>query len=74
MSQDPSQPQEKVASTEAAPAVNTHNGVGGEITEALKIEREMSVRDSFRFWPKAILFSFVLSLAIIMEVNQDLRL
>ena len=35
--------------------------------EAIRNEREMTVRDTLRLWPKAILFSFILSLAIIME-------
>lgn len=35
--------------------------------DAIKTEREMSLRDTLRLWPKAILFSFFLSLAIIME-------
>lgn len=34
---------------------------------AIKNEREMSLRDTIRLWPKAILFSFLISLCIIME-------
>ncbi|KAL2671622.1 hypothetical protein Neosp_014212 [[Neocosmospora] mangrovei] len=34
---------------------------------AMRLEREMTVRQAIRFWPKAIIFSFIVSLAIIME-------
>ncbi|KAF4456482.1 sugar porter family MFS transporter [Fusarium austroafricanum] len=34
---------------------------------AMTTEREMTVRQSFRFWPKAICFSLIISCAIIME-------
>jgi hypothetical protein len=37
---------------------------------ALDAERNISLKDSFRLWPKAILFSFLLSLAIVMEVRN----
>lgn len=49
-------------------------GHGGPktVVDAIDAEREMSVKDSFRFWPKAILFSFVISTAIIMEVGARL--
>lgn len=39
-------------------------------TLAMRLERQMTVRQSLRFWPKAILFSFIVSLAIIMEVSS----
>lgn len=59
--------QDKAVGAEVLPAVSHHNDQGEAIT-AMQNERQMSVRDSFRFWPKAILFSFIISLAIIMEV------
>ncbi|KAM0331400.1 hypothetical protein ACHAQA_003073 [Verticillium albo-atrum] len=43
------------------------NGLEGATSLAMRAEREMTIRQSLRFWPKAILFSFVISLAIIME-------
>lgn len=43
------------------------HGEPHDAATAINNERQMSVRDSFRFWPKAIAFSFVISLAIIME-------
>ncbi|CRK27129.1 hypothetical protein BN1723_016246 [Verticillium longisporum] len=36
-------------------------------TLATRLERQMTVRQCLRFWPKAILFSLIVSLAIIME-------
>lgn len=61
--------QTKTVGAEAVPTVSHHNDNNpGEAITAMQNERQMSVRDSFRFWPKAILFSFVISLAIIMEV------
>lgn len=55
---------------EAVPTVSHHHDNEGEAITAMQIERQMSVRDSLRFWPKAIMFSFVISLAIIMEVSR----
>jgi SP family general alpha glucoside:H+ symporter-like MFS transporter len=43
------------------------HGEPHDAVTAIDNERQMSIRDSFRFWPKAIAFSFVISLAIIME-------
>lgn len=54
----------------AVPTVS--HGQRNETDVALNNERQMSVRDTFRFWPKAILFSFVISLSIIMEVGLGL--
>jgi len=34
---------------------------------AIANERQLSFRDTLRLWPKAIMFSFVISLAVIME-------
>ncbi|KAL2106096.1 hypothetical protein VUR80DRAFT_7303 [Thermomyces stellatus] len=34
---------------------------------AMQVERDMTLRNCLRFWPKAILFSLVISIAIIME-------
>lgn len=53
--------------SEAVPTVS--HGEPDDAITAMNNERQMSVRDSFKFWPKAILFSFVISLAIIMEVR-----
>ncbi|KAM0272187.1 hypothetical protein ACHAQH_008810 [Verticillium albo-atrum] len=50
----------------AVPTVS-HGQPRNETDVALDNERQMSIRDTFRFWPKAILFSFVISLSIIME-------
>lgn len=44
-----------------------HDPAAIAAVDAIKTEREMSLRDTLRLWPKAILFSFFLSLAIIME-------
>lgn len=41
---------------------------------ALDAERNISLKDSFRLWPKAIIFSFLLSLAIVMEVRDNTAL
>ena len=67
-----SQPQDtKLVATEpkneldVVPTVS--HGEPHDVMTAINIERQMSVRDSFRFWPKAIGFSFIISLAIIME-------
>ncbi|WYZ44713.1 hypothetical protein EsH8_VIII_000029 [Colletotrichum jinshuiense] len=59
--------QDKAVGAEAVPTVSHHHDNQGEAITAMQIERQMSVRDSLRFWPKAIMFSFVISLAIIME-------
>lgn len=41
-----------------------------DITDlAMQVERDMTLKNSLRLWPKAILFSLVISLAIIMEVR-----
>ncbi|QBZ55491.1 hypothetical protein PoMZ_00389 [Pyricularia oryzae] len=65
-------PVEATASHVAAPKGSEAHGAG-EASTALQIERDMSMRNTFRFWPKAIFFSFMLSLAIIMEA-YDLNL
>ncbi|KAH8897244.1 maltose permease MAL31 [Thozetella sp. PMI_491] len=52
------------------PTVETtapQGGGPGEAIEAINNERQMTLRDTFRFWPKAIGFSLLLSLAVIME-------
>lgn len=48
--------------------VRTENVATTSTSLAMTAEREMTIRQSLRFWPKAILFSFIISLAIIMEV------
>ncbi|CAN9104398.1 unnamed protein product [Alternaria alternata] len=52
---------EKVASTQGQ-----HNAVD-ETSAAINNEHNMSVRQSLRFWWKAIVFSFVISLCVVME-------
>ncbi|KAI8311075.1 Maltose permease MAL31 [Colletotrichum sp. SAR11_59] len=60
--------QDKAIGADAVPAASHHNDHNqGEAITAMQIERGMSVRDSLRFWPKAVMFSFIISLAIIME-------
>lgn len=58
-------------SAAAATPMATNNALSSsdeDVTQAaIKNEREMSLRDTFRLWPKAILFSFLISLCIIME-------
>ena len=44
-----------------------------EVTVAIDNERAMSLRDTFRFWPKAIAFSLIISLTVIMEVGHDVN-
>lgn len=43
--------------------------IEGGATVPVDTERDMTVKDALRLWPKAILFSFLISMAIIMEVN-----
>tara|TARA_R110002060_G_scaffold9604_7_gene14372 strand:+ start:795 stop:1163 length:369 start_codon:yes stop_codon:yes gene_type:complete len=38
-----------------------------EATHAIQLERDLSLRDTFKLYPRAIMFSFVISLAVIME-------
>ncbi|KAB2105633.1 Maltose permease [Alternaria gaisen] len=52
---------EKVTSTQGQ-----HNAVD-ETSAAINNEHNMSVRQSLRFWWKAIVFSFVISLCVVME-------
>lgn len=52
---------EKVTSTQGQ-----HNAVD-ETSAAINNEHNMSVRQSLRFWWKAIIFSFVISLCVVME-------
>ncbi|KAH6844795.1 hypothetical protein B0I37DRAFT_378296 [Chaetomium sp. MPI-CAGE-AT-0009] len=61
---------EKPAVTSGTMAAPTSASVAPTTSEALnaiKAETQMTLRDTFRLWTKAILFSFVLSLAVIME-------
>jgi MFS transporter, SP family, general alpha glucoside:H+ symporter len=51
---------ERVASVAGQNAVEDTNA-------AIDNERKMSVRQSLRFWWKAIVFSFVISLCVVME-------
>lgn len=52
-----------------AEAPATSHGYEDVTDVAMQVERDMSLKDSLRFWPKAIIFSLVISLAIIMEVR-----
>jgi len=45
----------------------TGHGVADNTNAAIRNEHKMSVRQSLRFWWKAIVFSFVISLAVVME-------
>lgn len=38
-----------------------------EATHAIQLERDLSLRDTFKLYPRAIMFSFIISLAVIME-------
>lgn len=60
-----------VAATAAHVGAPAASSGAGEATTALQIERDMSMRDTFRFWPKAIFFSFMLSMSIVMEVSNQ---
>ena len=51
---------ERVTSTQG------HN-TGDDTNAAINNEHNMSVRQSLRFWWKAIVFSFVISLCVVME-------
>jgi SP family general alpha glucoside:H+ symporter-like MFS transporter len=51
---------EKVTSTQG-------NNTGDDTNAAINNEHNMSVRQSLRFWWKAIVFSFVISLCVVME-------
>ncbi|KAG9252199.1 alpha glucoside transporter [Emericellopsis atlantica] len=62
--------EKELQSSAAAPVDNNmdslaHEGLAAQ--QAIVNERAMSLRDTLRLWPKAILFSFFLSLCIIME-------
>ena len=54
-------PDEKVAGAPAA------HSAADETNAAIDNEHNMTVRQSLRFWWKAIVFSFVISLCVIME-------
>ena len=64
---------EKELQSSAAAPVDNNNKMaslandGLAAQQAIVNERDMSLRDTLRLWPKAILFSFFLSLCIIME-------
>jgi SP family general alpha glucoside:H+ symporter-like MFS transporter len=55
-----------MASTEKVTSTLGHNAVD-DTDAALRNERQMTVRQSLRFWSKAIVFSFVISLCVVME-------
>jgi len=44
-----------------------HNTEGEDTNTAINNEHNMTVRQSLRFWWKAIVYSFCISLAVIME-------
>lgn len=44
-----------------------HNNIAADTDAAINNEHNMSVRQSIRFWWKAIVFSFVISLCVVME-------
>jgi len=45
----------------------TGQNIAEDTTAAINNEHNMSVRQSLRFWWKAIVFSFVISLCVVME-------
>lgn len=45
----------------------TNNGAADGTNAAIHNEHNMSVRQTLRFWWKAIVFSFIISLAVVME-------
>lgn len=47
--------------------MGSHHNVADDTNAAIHNEHKMSVRQSLRFWWKAIAFSFVISLAVVME-------
>jgi SP family general alpha glucoside:H+ symporter-like MFS transporter len=52
----------------AAEKVESHTmGQDSATNNAINNEQKMSVRQSLRFWWKAVVFSFVISLAVVME-------
>lgn len=53
---------EKVGTT-----TSEHNAAARDTNVAIDNEHKMTLRQSFRFWWKAIVFSFVISLSVIME-------
>ncbi|KAL1800765.1 hypothetical protein ACET3X_001107 [Alternaria dauci] len=55
-----------VAAERVTSAQGQHNA-GDETSAAINNEHNMSVRQSLRFWWKAIVFSFVISLCVVME-------
>lgn len=58
---------EDVLPPQTSNRVADHDPSAVAAIDAINTERDMSIRDTLRLWPKAILFSFFLSLAIIME-------
>ncbi|PVH89545.1 maltose permease MAL31 [Cadophora sp. DSE1049] len=38
-----------------------------EATHAIQLERDLTLKDTFKLYPRAIMFSFIISLAVIME-------
>jgi SP family general alpha glucoside:H+ symporter-like MFS transporter len=58
---------EKTTGNVAAERVTSAQGHSDETNAAINNEHNMSVRQSLRFWWKAIVFSFVISLCVVME-------
>ena len=63
------EPSAAAAAIKPTPTSNAIHGMDetAATQQAINNEREMSLRDTIRLWPKAILFSFLISLCIIME-------
>lgn len=56
-----------VSESKVLPALEHHVDEAEETNQALQNERQLTLRDTFKLYPKAIMFSFVISLAVIME-------
>lgn len=58
---------------ERVTSTNAHHAAE-DMSAAINNEHNMSVRQSLRFWWKAIVFSFVISLCVVMEGCEYLSL
>ncbi|CZS99223.1 hypothetical protein WAI453_008301 [Rhynchosporium graminicola] len=55
------------APTLTAVHINQRGTQADEATHAIQLERDLSLKDTFKLYPRAIMFSFIISLAVIME-------
>jgi MFS transporter, SP family, general alpha glucoside:H+ symporter len=56
-----------VAESKVPPTTEHYVDDAEETIHALQNERQLTLRDTFKLYPKAIMFSFIISLAVIME-------